>query len=163
MSLIRCPGCKLDTSDSLAHCPSCGTALHGSGPKLFEQPGMPVESPGPEPSTEIPMDSSTFATTPTEPPPTAELGGIGSTAKAIGIVAVLLALAFVPHFFPLLVVAAVFWQILKRRTSGKPSPQMEALKIFASEVSRSRNRSSKERPLEALRRVERQLKTPPRA
>ena len=37
MALIRCPGCKNDTSDSLANCPNCGASLHGSGPSLFDR------------------------------------------------------------------------------------------------------------------------------
>jgi hypothetical protein len=147
MALVRCPGCKLDTSDSLVHCPSCGTALHGPGPKLFDpQPGaaMPT-APAASPSRSGPSIP------------------IGSTAKAIGAFVVLLVVALVPHGFALLVVFAVLWILAKRTGSAKPSPRMEALRIFVDEASRARSVGSKERPLEMLRRIEQQVKTRPKA
>jgi hypothetical protein len=97
-----------------------------------------------------------------EPPP--QTGGIPTQVKVFGLVALLVVLALVPHSFPLLVIGVIFWLLAKRqKSSGKLGPQMEALKILVNEVGRARNKGSKERPLEMLKRIERQLKTPPRA
>ena len=147
MSLVRCPGCRLDTSDSLAHCPNCGAVLHGSGPRLFDQPSSP---------SHVAMSS----------PPPAQGAGLSTQTKAIAFVIAIILLAVMPFLVPLAVIAAVFWFFSKSRKPGQQSRQMDALKILVSEVSRAKQQGSqisKERPLEMLRRIERQLKTPPRA
>ncbi len=147
MSLVRCPGCKLDTSDSLAHCPNCGRAFHGAAPR---ETASFVSTTMPEPSS-----------------PAAPGAGPSSQTKAIGFVILLVVLAVVPHSLPFVVMAVVFWLLANRqRSSAKRSTQtqLEALKVLVSEVSRARNqgsqvsRGSSERPLEMLGRIERQLK-----
>src|ERR1043165_7223648 len=115
MSLVRCPGCKLDTSDSLAHWPSCGAVLHGSGPPLFEQPAA-------EPRVE-PTPSASQAQSP----------GVSTQAKAIAWVIVIVVLALVPFLIPFAVMAVVFWLVSKSRRSGQQTKQMEALKILVTE------------------------------
>src|SRR6185295_19122881 len=153
MSLFRCPGCKLDTSDSLAHCPNCGAVLHGSGPRLFDhQP-----APAPDPHRQAPP-----AFEAAEPTPSAQATGFSTRAKVIALAVVIVMVAYKPFALPFVVMAIVFWLLAKSKKSGGQSPQMEALKILVSEVKRARDQGSqasqgsqvaqvaKERPLEML-------------
>jgi hypothetical protein len=167
MALIRCPGCKNDTSDSLANCPNCGAALHGSGPSLFDR--------GREARFAASASTITQAMGGEAPPPAAttldpgsivaRAAGLGVKLKAAALVAGLLVLAFVPHAVPLLIVAAVFWALWNRRRtdSQQRSGDVEALRILVNEVRRPRSQSSTDRPLTRLRKLEEQLRSRPRA
>ena len=166
MALIRCPGCKNDTSDSLANCPNCGAALHGSGPSLFDR-GREAPSAASAPTmTEAMGEAPPAAATTLDPASiVARAAGLGVKLKAAALLAGLLVLAFVPHAVPLLIVAAVFWALWNRRRtdSQQRSGDVEALRILVNEVRRPRSKSSSDRPLSRMRKLEEQLKSRPRA
>ena len=165
MALIRCPGCRNDTSDSLAHCPNCGAPLRGSGPGLFDR-GAATQSPMPIARSEPGSFASATHTAPPTPgvldPASRAARGSGwsTQAKAIGFVVVLVVLAVVPHSLPILAVLAVLWMMANRTRAGSGSgpTQVEALRILVDEVRRPRSQTSTERPLERMRRLEEQLK-----
>jgi hypothetical protein len=138
MALIRCPGCKLDTSDSLDNCPSCGIALRSGGRSLFAQATAPATG------------------EPPPPPATAPATASGPLPKIVGLVLLVIALSFIPHAFPLLAVGFILWQLAKRRGGAPSNRQAEVLKILVDEV-RKAKKSPSTRPLEMLRRIEQQL------
>ena len=138
MSLIRCPRCKLDTSDSLDRCPNCGLAMGSvasTEPAGWSREQMPESAPT------------------SSPPPVARTGSPRQLLRIPGMVwmiLVLVVLATVPHAFPLLIVAAIGWQIWRRSRSGERTLQTEAWRVFLREP---------EKPLERLQRIERELGT----
>ena len=154
MSLIRCPGCKIDTSDSLAHCPNCGIAIGGRGPRLFDhRPATTQSHPTPPPiSHSVPTPMSHPTPAGQAPAVSLQLGG---GTKAILFVIGLLLIALLPATIPLVVMAVVFWFLAKRQ---KATPQVEALKILVSEVTRARSGGQKQRPLDMLRQIEERLR-----
>jgi len=146
MSLIRCPRCKLDTSDSLERCPNCGLAM------------------GSVASTELAAWSrdATLAPSPTAAAPHAARAGSGvprqllHVPRALWVILVLVVLATVPHAFPLLIVLAIAWQVWQRAQSGERTVQSEAWRVFLREL-QGVAKSAPEKPLERLRRIEREL------
>ena len=155
MSLIRCPGCRLDTSDSLAHCPNCGRSFGGSGPRLFEH--GPAASEPPRKPLALETTTATAPHSIEYPKPSAD-PGVSKLVKGIGLLIGLVLLSFVPSLIPPFVMGVVFWFMAKRQKSLAQSPQIKALKIFVNEVSRAGTSGSKERPLDMLRRIEEQLR-----
>ena len=166
MALIRCPGCRNDTSDSLANCPNCGAALHGSGPGLFDR-GRDASFTASAPMKTDAMGDARSPAVPTldSPSRAAPAAGFGVNLKAAAGVVVLLVLAFVPHSVPLLIVAAVFWALWNRKSTGseRQGGEIDALRILVNEVRRPRSKSSSDRPLSRMRQLEEQLKSRRRA
>jgi len=169
MALIRCPGCKLDTSDSLEHCPICGISLRGSGRRpLFDASHAPPQHAPMTVSATLSRDSASFEPSPQQGQPdpetphgalprTASVQGTGTAVKTIGFVILISVLALVPHSFPLLILAVIGY-LVWRNKSGNPSPQSEVLKILVNEVRRPRSTASTGRPLDMLKRIEQQVK-----
>jgi len=145
MSLIRCRNCKLDTSDTLERCPNCGIAL-GSAP---------VASPSDSPrSVEATGTPSSPRATPAAGNWIAQIGGV---PRAFLLIGVLIALATIPHALPVLIVLALVWQALTRARSGERDRQAEVWQMFQRDLQSARQ-SPAEKPLERLRRIERDLK-----
>ena len=143
MSLIRCPSCKLDTSDSLVRCPNCGFTL-GSSPLLASLQSHTADAIA---------TSSTLAQGAARSGPFSQLA---SVPRMFWLTAVLVVLAFVPHAFPVLIVLAIAWQMFQRRSAGDKKMQAEAWQAFVREL-KGLNKSSSDKPLERLRRIERDL------
>ena len=163
MALIRCPGCRNDTSDSLANCPNCGASLHGSGPGLFDRGAASADAASAPIATE-PMGGSWPTASPTLDPGSraAQAASLGTKLKAAAFVVVLFVLAFVPHSLPIVIVLAVFWLMMNRNRagSGKQRNQVEALRIFVNEVRKTRSTvSSGGRPLERMRKLEEEIRS----
>jgi hypothetical protein len=132
MALIRCPGCKFDTSDSLATCPHCGTVLgaRSQTPKA----GLPNEVSRGRSKAPLPVSFGRLA---------------------VPILA-LLALFVAPKLLPLLLVLGIVWLLRKSRQSNRRGLETEGLQILLAQA-QGRPRAPVGRPLERLRRIERQI------
>jgi len=145
MSLIRCRNCKLDTSDTLERCPNCGIALGSAPARSPSESQRSVESIG--------ALSSTRAT----PAAGNWIAQIGGVPRAFLLIGVLIVLATVPHTFPVLIVLAIVWQALTRARSGERARQAEVWQVFQRDL-KGAQKNPAEKPLERLRRIERDLK-----
>ena len=148
MSLIRCPRCKLDTSDSLDRCPNCGIAMGSvasTEPAGWSRDAMPALAP-------------TSSSPPAANPRTGVSRQLLRIPAMLWMILVLVVLATVPHAFPLLIVLAIGWQVWQRRRSGERMLQTEAWRAFLREL-QSTAKTTPEKPLERLQRIERELGT----
>jgi len=143
MSLIRCPSCKLDTSDSLERCPNCGFTL-GSSPLLASLQSHAADAVA---------TSSTLAQSASR---SGALAQLASVPKLFWLTLVLVVLAFVPHAFPVLIVLAIAWQMFQRRSAGDRKLQLETWQAFVREL-QGVQKGEPGKPLERLRRVEREI------
>lgn len=155
MSLIRCSGCKLDTSDSLEHCPYCGAGLGGKPARTMEAQIGAVTSDTPggrfgdAPAIPMPAPKSPAAARPT---PNKLLRGV------LGLI-VLVVFFGVRGGPAIVILAAVAYAILKARAAVSPA-QIEALRRFAEQAkaNRAQGRPASERPLDVLRQIETQIR-----
>ena|SRR5438105_100085 len=148
MSLIRCPRCKLDTSDSLDRCPNCGLAM-GSVASTEPAGWSRDEMPAPVPTTSAPPVARARTGLPRQ---------LLRIPGMLWIILVLVVLATVPHAFPLLIVLAIGWQVWQRSRSGERTQQTEAWRVFLREL-QATTKTTSEKPLERPRRIERELGT----
>jgi hypothetical protein len=132
MALVRCPGCKFDTSDSLAACPHCGTALgtRSQAPKA----GLPSEVSRGRSKAPLPI----------------------SLGRLVVPILALFALFVAPKLLPFLLVLGVVWLLRKSRQSDRRGLENEALQILLRQA-QGRPRGPVGRPLERVRRIERQV------
>jgi hypothetical protein len=141
MALIRCPGCAFDTSDSLAACPHCGAAL---GRASHEEPtaSLPRDAPPARRGNQVPFS---------------EKGpGLSSFGRAFVPILVLLALFVAPKLLPLLAVLGIVWLVRRSRRSNQRSLETEALQVLLRQAGGG-PRGPAGRPLERLRRIEREI------
>jgi hypothetical protein len=146
MSLIRCPRCKLDTSDSLERCPNCGLAMGSAAstePAGWSRDAMPAPSPTASP----PHAARAWTGVPRQ---------LLRVPRALWVILVLVVLATVPHAFPLLIVLAIAWQLWQRAPSGGSTAQTEAWQVLLRELQGNR-KGTPEKPLERLRTIARDL------
>jgi hypothetical protein len=146
MSLIRCPRCKLDTSDSLDRCPNCGLAM-GSVASIELAGWSRDATPAPSPSTSATPAARAWSGVPRQ---------LLHVPRVLWVILVLVVLATVPHAFPLLIVLAIAWQLWQRSQSGERTVQSEAWRVFLREL-QGGAKSAPEKPLERLQRIEREL------
>jgi hypothetical protein len=146
MSLIRCPRCKLDTSDSLDRCPNCGLAMGSAASTELAGWSRDATS-APSPISSAPHAARAWSVVPRH---------MLHVPRALWVILVLVVLATVPHAFPLLIVLAIAWQLWQRTQSGERTVQTEAWRVFLREL-QGAAKSTPEKPLERLRRIEREL------
>jgi hypothetical protein len=132
MALVPCPGCRFDTSDSLAVCPHCGAALG-------RRSQAPTES----------SPSDTRRARSGGPLPSS-FGRL--VVPILGLVVLLVA----PKLLPLLFVLGIVWLLRKSRLSNRRGLQTETLQILLRQAGAG-PRGPVGRPLERLRRIERQI------
>src|SRR5262249_6546745 len=132
MALVRCPGCKFDTSDSLAACPHCGTALRTRSQAPKES--SPSEVSRVRSQAPLPI----------------------SFGRLVVPVLALIALFVAPKVLPLLLVLGIVWLLRKSRKSNRRGLQTEALQILLRQAGVG-PRGPVGRPLERLRKIERQI------
>jgi hypothetical protein len=132
MALVPCPGCKFDTSDSLAVCPHCGGALgrRSQAPTASLASDMPrARSGGPLPF---------------------------SFGRLVVPILGLFMLLVAPKLLPLLFVLGIAWLLRKSRQSNRRGLETDALQILLRQGGAG-PRGPVGRPLERLRRIERQI------
>jgi hypothetical protein len=132
MALVPCPGCRFDTSDSLAVCPHCGAALG-------RRSQAPTES---SPSDMARARSGGL--------PPSSLGRL--VVPILGLFVLLLA----PKLLPVVFVLGIAWLLRKSWQSNRQEPQTEALQILLRQGKGDPRRPAG-RPLERLQRIERQI------
>jgi hypothetical protein len=134
MALVPCPSCKFDTSDSLAACPHCGTVFG-------ERSQAPTAS-----------SAGDVARAPSK----------GSVPFSFGRLLVpilgLLALLTAPKLLPLLFVLGIVWFLRRSRQKNRRGLESDALQILLRQAEGGPP-GPVGRPLERLRRIERQIGT----
>ena len=146
MALVRCPGCKFDTSDSLAVCPHCGIALRGGAPS-----GRPTEIFAEKVSIRRNPGSTATAAGPAR-----ALARPWGSHRPLAAIPLLIALFAAPYLLPPLIVAGMAWLMRKQRRSSEQNLQTEVFEILLRN-SGAAPRGPVGRPLEHLRTIERKL------
>lgn len=154
MSLIRCPGCKLDTSDSLDHCPYCGAGLGGKPARVMEaQMGaVTADTPGGRfddvPPVSVPGPQSREATV---QPPNKLLQGV------LGLIALVMFVA-VPGGPAWVILGTIVYVVLRARKTFSGA-KIEAFRRFAEQANAARVSGQKpaKRPLDLLRQIEAEI------
>ena len=156
MPMIRCPGCKLDTSDSLEHCPNCGAGLNGKPARTVAgQTGYVAPAPAPGLPVQIP---------PVHTPPAASRAATLKSSNPLvrGILALiaLVVCAKVPGGPAFVIFAAIAYTILRAKKTVS-SAHIEAFRRFAEQASKNHAAGGPppKRPLEFLREVEAEIKS----
>jgi flagellar biosynthesis component FlhA len=147
MALVRCKSCGIDTSDSLARCPICGSSPSGLRLASVVAAATEAANRAAEGGDKAQAAAQALSQISRQLP---------SVPRVVWIVAGLVVLAAIPHAFPILFVLAILWMFSRgRQTSQKTqrSLQSEVLKVFKNQASFAR-RAGADRPLERLRAIE---------
>lgn len=140
MALIRCPGCKLDTSDSLDTCPYCGAPLKAP-------PASPVSPPagaGSGVASDVPQRRASFSPKPSR----------SSFVKTIVGIAIVACALVVPGGVAIALIGLLGYWVLSTRQGTTSRVQAEVLRRLAERRGAEVRRSVADRPLSALSRIE---------
>jgi len=148
MALIRCPGCRLDTSDSLDTCPYCRTPLKAAAAGSGPPPAPELSQPGSEAAPEPAHRRKAIA-----PKPSRQ-----SLVKPIlGLVLLAAALAL-PGGIAIAVLALLGYWMLSGRQTTPSTAHREAIRRLVLKGGAQVRRSAGDRPLGVLSRIEEELR-----
>jgi len=149
MALIRCPSCKLDTSDSLPTCPNCLAPLGSSGHAAHWNPAIHGTA------SQAPITSATISSGGQQ--------GLGSSVLKsvplpVWVILAGVALVAVPFVLPLILVALVWSAMAKRRGNRERSIGGEVFDIVLREARDMAKSRGEGRPLDRLKEIEQLLR-----
>jgi hypothetical protein len=147
MALIRCPGCKLDTSDSLDTCPYCRAPLKGPPARPVSPPaaGSVAES---GVTSDVPHRRGSFSPKPSRSRFVKTVVGLALLACAI----------VVPGGVAIALIGLLGYWVLFMRQGTTSRVQAEVLRRLAERGRAEVRRSGADRPLSALSRIEAELR-----
>jgi hypothetical protein len=145
MALIRCPGCKLDTSDSLDTCPYCRAPLKGPPARPVSPPAAAAES---GVASDVPHRRGSFSPKPSR----------SSFVKTVVGLALLACAIVVPGGVAIALIGLLGYWVLFVRQGTTSRVQAEVLRRLAERRGAEVRRSAADRPLSALSRIEAELR-----
>jgi len=143
MTLIRCPGCKLDTSDSLDTCPYCRAALKGP-PATPVSPPAAVPAAGSSVTSDVPHRRASFSPKPSR----------SRFVKTVVGIALLTCALVMPGGIAIALIGLLGYWVLSARRGTTSRVQAEVLRRLAARRGAEVRHAATDRPLSALSRIE---------